>query len=134
MLLVFTDNAVHYAALTISPLAASRSLASAAEPKSFLRRTALPRYLRVVRLIPLREMPPANSPYRRRLEEQLLDPAHTVTAVTLGDNKKPLFDSGNMDKGQKFSFTFKKPGTYQYLCAYHTFMKAKIVVTDPDAK
>jgi plastocyanin len=62
------------------------------------------------------------------------DPAHTVTAVTLGDNKKPLFDSGNMDKGQKFSFTFKDPGTYQYFCAYHTFMKAKIVVTEPDAK
>jgi plastocyanin len=39
-----------------------------------------------------------------------------------------------MDKGQKFSFTFKDPGTYQYFCAYHTFMKAKIVVTEPDAK
>ena len=34
----------------------------------------LPRYLRVVRLIPLRELPPAGSPYRHRLEEQLLDP------------------------------------------------------------
>jgi hypothetical protein len=41
----------------------------------------LPRFLRVVRLIPLREMPPANGPYRRRLEEQLLDPAHSVTAA-----------------------------------------------------
>ena len=62
------------------------------------------------------------------------DPAHTVTSVTNGDDKKPLFDSGNMDKGQKWSYTFKKPGTYQYVCAYHAFMKAKIVVTPPDAK
>jgi plastocyanin len=62
------------------------------------------------------------------------DAAHTVAAATLGDDKKPLFDSGNMDKGQKWSFTFKKPGTYQYFCAYHAFMKAKIVVTPPDAK
>jgi plastocyanin len=59
------------------------------------------------------------------------DTAHTVTAVTMGDDKKPLFDSGNMDKGQRWSFTFKKPGTYQYLCMYHAFMKAKIVVTPP---
>jgi len=57
------------------------------------------------------------------------DPAHTVTAAAMGDGKKPLFDSGNLDKGQKWTFTFKKPGTYQYFCTYHTFMKAKIVVT-----
>jgi plastocyanin len=62
------------------------------------------------------------------------DSAHTVTAVTKGDDKKPIFDSGNMDKGQKWSFTFKKPGTYQYVCLYHAFMKAKIVVTEPSAK
>jgi hypothetical protein len=42
---VFADNAVHDPALTIRPLDATRSLASAAEPESFFRRTALPRYL-----------------------------------------------------------------------------------------
>jgi hypothetical protein len=41
----------------------------------------LPRYLRVVRLIPYEATPDANSPYRRRLERQLLDPAHTITAA-----------------------------------------------------
>src|SRR5262249_42084574 len=41
----------------------------------------LPRYLRVMRLIPLDEAPGPNSPYRRRLEADLLDPAHTVTAA-----------------------------------------------------
>jgi plastocyanin len=56
------------------------------------------------------------------------DPAHTVTAAAMGDDKKPTFDSGNIDKDQKWTFTFKKPGTYQYFCQYHSFMKAKVVV------
>ena len=59
------------------------------------------------------------------------DAAHTVTSSTNGDNKKPLFDSGNLDKAQKWTFTFKTPGTYQYFCGYHPFMKAKVVVIAP---
>jgi hypothetical protein len=58
----------------------------------------LPRYLRVVRLIPLRETPTANSPYRRRLEEELLDPTHTVTAAlrleALGSDSIPTLKRG----------------------------------------
>lgn len=56
------------------------------------------------------------------------DPAHTVTAVDQS-NGKPIFDSGNMDKGGKWTHTFNTAGTFAYFCAYHTFMKAKIVVT-----
>lgn len=41
----------------------------------------LPRFLRVVRLIPLLENPPPGSPYRKHLEEDLLDPAKTITAA-----------------------------------------------------
>ena len=47
---------------------------------------------------------------------------HTVTA-----NDKS-FDSGNLDPGKTFSFTFKKAGTYAYHCAIHTNMTATIVV------
>jgi plastocyanin len=57
------------------------------------------------------------------------DAAHTVTS---SDDKK-VFDSGNMDKNAKFTFTFKNPGTYQYFCLYHAFMKAKVIVTAADA-
>jgi plastocyanin len=57
------------------------------------------------------------------------DVAHTVTSA---DDKK-AFDSGNMDKNAKWTFTFKTPGTYQYVCAYHAFMKAKVIVTAADA-
>jgi len=48
---------------------------------------------------------------------------HTVKAKT-GE-----FDSGNMANGAKFSFTFDKEGTYDYICGIHTFMTGKIVVT-----
>lgn len=50
--------------------------------------------------------------------------AHTITA----DNG--AFDSGNLDSGQSFAFTFTKAGTYDYHCTIHTFMTAKIVVTE----
>jgi predicted lipoprotein with Yx(FWY)xxD motif/plastocyanin len=39
--------------------------------------------------------------------------AHTVTA----DNG--AFDSGNMNQGDGFKFTFTQPGTYAYYCRYH---------------
>ncbi len=51
------------------------------------------------------------------------EPAHTVTATDKS------FDSGNMDKGAKWSHTFSTAGTFTYFCIYHTFMKAKVVVT-----
>jgi plastocyanin len=34
-----------------------------------------------------------------------------------------------MASGAKFSFTFDKEGTYDYICGIHTFMTGKIVVT-----
>lgn len=39
--------------------------------------------------------------------------SHTVTA------DQGLFDSGNMEKGDTFSFTFEEEGTYPYYCVYH---------------
>jgi flagellar basal body P-ring protein FlgI len=39
------------------------------------------RFLRVIRLIPLNEAPGVGSPYRKRLENDLLDPAHCITAA-----------------------------------------------------
>ncbi len=49
--------------------------------------------------------------------------AHTVTGATGG------FGSGNMDSGSIYKFTFTQPGTYQYACDYHPWMKGTIVVT-----
>ncbi len=48
--------------------------------------------------------------------------SHTVT----GDNSE--FDSGTLDNGQMFSFTFTTAGTYTYHCAFHSGMTATIIV------
>ena len=46
--------------------------------------------------------------------------------VTSDDNK--MFKSKALDTDDHFSFTFAKPGTYNYYCAIHPKMTAKIVV------
>lgn len=43
---------------------------------------------------------------------------HTVTSGT-GGNHNGLFDSGNMQPGAEFSFTFSEAGTYPYYCIPH---------------
>ncbi|GAB2975589.1 cupredoxin domain-containing protein [Nocardioides montaniterrae] len=50
---------------------------------------------------------------------------HTVS-VSKGPVK---FDSGMLNKGQSFSYTFKTVGTYSYYCAVHPDMTATITVT-----
>jgi hypothetical protein len=61
-------------------------------------RLNLPRYLRVVRLIPLRDTEAGRIPYHRRLEEQLFDPARTVTAAlrleAMGQDSIPTLKRG----------------------------------------
>ena len=46
--------------------------------------------------------------------------------VTSDDNK--MFKSKALDTDDRFSFTFTKPGTYEYFCAIHPKMTAKVVV------
>jgi manganese oxidase len=47
--------------------------------------------------------------------------AHTVTGKG--------FDSGNLDGGKSYTYTFAKAGTYDYVCSYHPSMTASVVVT-----
>lgn len=49
---------------------------------------------------------------------------HTVTSDST------TFDSGNMVKGDEFSFTFTNAGVYPYHCKYHPTMTGKIIVTN----
>ncbi len=39
-----------------------------------------------------------------------------------------IFKSKVMDTDEKFSFTFSKPGTYEYFCSIHPKMTGKVVV------
>jgi plastocyanin len=47
---------------------------------------------------------------------------HTVTAVDKS------FDSGDMKEGATFSYTFTKPGVYDYYCIYHAWMRGTVIV------
>ncbi|MDG6996308.1 MAG: cupredoxin domain-containing protein [Nitrososphaerota archaeon] len=47
---------------------------------------------------------------------------HTVTA---DDNS---FNSGNLNQGQSWTYTFTKLGTYNYHCSYHPWMKGTVIV------
>jgi plastocyanin len=51
------------------------------------------------------------------------DVPHTVVS----DDHK-LFKSRALDTDEKFSFTFKDPGTYEYFCSVHPKMTGKIIV------
>ncbi len=49
--------------------------------------------------------------------------AHTVTA------SDGMFDSGNVNPGKSFSFTFNQAGTFPYYCRYHVSLGMKGEVT-----
>ncbi len=57
--------------------------------------------------------------------------AHTATSGTSPDARSGLFDSGKINAGGTFSFTFDKAGTYDYFCIPHFSlgMIGKIIVT-----
>ncbi len=48
--------------------------------------------------------------------------AHTATSTS------GVFDSGALEQGQSYSFTFSMPGTYAYLCTPHPAMTGEVVV------
>lgn len=56
---------------------------------------------------------------------------HTVTSGTSPSERSGLFDSGDLNSGKTFSFTFNEAGTYDYFCIPHFSlgMIGKIIVT-----
>jgi plastocyanin len=47
---------------------------------------------------------------------------HTITSDT------NVFDSGPIDPGGKFTYTFTQPGSFSYHCSIHKSMTASITV------
>jgi hypothetical protein len=84
----------------------------------------LPHFLRVVRLVPLREDPESEKaprgkeamPYRRRLEQDLLDPVRTVTAAlrleALGKDSIPTLKAGLSSEHALVRFTSAEAMAY----------------------
>ena len=58
------------------------------------------------------------------------DNDHTVTSDEKGEKDKPLFDSENLGRGDKFRHTFEQAGKFPYHCQYHPRMKAIVIVTE----
>ena len=56
------------------------------------------------------------------------DSLHTVTSGTPA-SPDGLFDSGEIDTGVEFTFTFADEGTYPFFCARHDFMMGVVTVT-----
>ncbi len=48
---------------------------------------------------------------------------HTATSKQSG-----AFDTGSIDTGKSAKVTLKEPGTYDYYCAFHPFMKGTVTV------
>ena len=48
---------------------------------------------------------------------------HTATSDTAG-----VFDSGPLNQGQTYQFTFTTAGTYTYHCTYHAWMQGTVIV------
>jgi len=48
--------------------------------------------------------------------------SHTVASSST------FFKSKALDTGDKFSFTFTTPGTYDYICSVHPYMTGAVVV------
>lgn len=56
-------------------------------------------------------------------------PPHTVTGGAPGA-PSGAFDSGNLNPGQNFQYTFKTPGTFAYFCRIHgASMTGVVIVT-----
>jgi nitrite reductase (NO-forming) len=53
---------------------------------------------------------------------------NTDTVNHYNKDDKGEFATPNLKPGESFSHTFKRPGTYEYVCVPHPWMKGKIVV------
>jgi plastocyanin len=66
----------------------------------------------------------------------MIDPGTTVTWTNAGDRPHTVtaddgsFDSGRLDPGEQFSFTFDQPGTFAYVCGFHPEMQGSVMVAE----
>jgi len=58
--------------------------------------------------------------------EKVMDPKH----VSIPEGAKP-FDSGNINPGRSYLYTFRVPGLYRYACAPHEGMMRGEITVEP---
>lgn len=59
---------------------------------------------------------------------------HTVTSTNITQGGAHLIDSGSLNSGQSFSYTFYKHGFYPYACFFHSYMTGWVNVTGSDVQ
>ena len=59
---------------------------------------------------------------------------HTVTSTNMTQGGARLIDSGSLNSGQSFSYTFYKHGFYPYECFFHSYMTGWVNVTGSDVQ
>ena len=52
---------------------------------------------------------------------------HTVTSGHY-DEHDGMFDSGQLDPAQKFSYTFAESGQFSYYCKLHPWMEGEVII------
>ncbi len=71
--------------------------------------------------------------YKFQPSEVTIQSGGTVTWTNadtmIHDVKFKGSESPDLKKGEQYSRTFDKPGTYEYICEIHPGMKGKVVVT-----
>jgi plastocyanin len=51
-----------------------------------------------------------------------------VTHTTTGSGNSSNISSGDLAKGQSYTVTFTKAGTYNYICKIHPYMNGTVIV------
>ncbi len=54
---------------------------------------------------------------------------HSVVLPHIIDSETDIRESGPLDQGSSFSYTFQARGTFQYYCAEHPYMVGVVIVT-----
>ncbi len=66
----------------------------------------------------------------------MIEAGDTVTWTNTGNRPHTItaddgsFDSGRLDPGEQFSFTFNEPGTFTYVCGFHPEMQGSVMVAE----
>lgn len=58
---------------------------------------------------------------------------HTVTSGSPTDGTDGTFDSSFLGAGETFSYTFNEPGTFDYYCTLHLWMKGTVNVVESES-
>ena len=77
-----------------------------------------------------------SAPYQfspRTLDIRCGDAVHVKNSSTAPHTWSPSHggfrDSGNLDPGDGYGYTFRYRGTYRFYCAYHPYMTGEVVVS-----